>query len=278
MRFILRIKKFFVEIFRSSYDMEFYRGVRQRPFGMALKYLAGLVLVFALFQSAAAATAGSRALTGLREHLEKNIPASSAVTITDGKLSANFPTPADLGTDDAPVIVDPSIEGTVLTADAPKNFAVLVGRDALFYRGSEREWRSTSFVGITGVKLTREDVLSGISSYGWLGIALVALLVLLIFFSAAYAARLIFVAITSTVARFAGRMFGAQHLSYKQWFAVGCHAVTLPSIIVLVMRSGGLYIPFSFTIIYALFLLAVLVDERQRPVVTPAQPPQAPVA
>ena len=251
------------EIARSCFDMEFYRAVRERPWKMALRYVAilqaTLVLVAVLFLAPHIPDSRTR----FSAFLDARLPADARIAIEKGRLVTNLPPRFDLGAQDAPVIVDASVEGTHVP-DALSVDGILIGRDAIFLgkeNGSEQALPLADFHDVT---LTKSAALAWVGQWtGWTLVAGLSAFAVL-WYVGLMLGSILYALLGALVAMLFGKLFRAP-LRFSQWAAVSFHAVTLPIFVNAIFDAAGLSVPLIFTFLFCMFIAAVIADERSRP-------------
>lgn len=268
------LKKFARVFAKSCYDMEFYRGVRMSPWTQALKYFIRLHVLVAAIMSLALFLPGMLRLTGeVRAYVAK-FPAEASFEMKEGRFSTNLVQPYVFAETEVPVIIDTSVEGTdfpaLLKERATKDGGLLVGRDAIFIMRGEAELRTMTMKDYPNVTLTRADVDAWLVKYSWLAVIGMTLLFLLASGAAMTLSNAGYAMLMAWLAMLAARLWKVR-LTFAQWAAICLHAVTLPLIVMVGLVLADIQIPYAFTFILAMFLGAVIMDERQRPV---EQPPK----
>lgn len=270
-----RIKAFFSAVIRSCYDMEWYRVVRTRPWTKALAYVVSFHLMITTAMTAAFAPGLFMAQTAFLAHVGNTFSQDARIDIAKGKLSTNFAEPFEAGVKGIRVTFDTSVTGTALPERYADHGGILVGRDAAFVQKSDTERRTYLMSEFPDVTMTRADVLGWVGTWGMLAVLAFLLLFALTVFALSVAGSLLYVAITAALASMIGTLWGVK-ISYGAWYAVGLHAVTLPTFVNLAANSFGLRIPFAYTFIYFMFLFAVIADERAQPAVAAEAPAERP--
>ncbi len=267
------MKDFFRAVGKSCYDMEWYRGVRQRPwraaFGYAVRFHA-VVAAAAFVAFAAGAAVASSGPNGwgagaLAAHLRDKLPDGSTVAIHRGVFETNVPTPIDIGTADVPFVIDPSYSKDHAPDKIGAGQGVLVGRDAFFLQAGPSDIRTYSLAASPDFTITKTEALDWLQKYGTLALIVLAMLFALAYFAALLLSSLSFILFASSLALLVSR-FTDVRLRFGQWFAVGCHAVTLPILVDAGSAILGFQIPFAFAFIAFMVMVAVAADERANPV------------
>jgi len=265
MTILQRIRGFFITLGKSCYDMELYRRVRSGSWTGALAYAA---IFFALLSVALtlAAIPGSYKLLGdLEKGIGEQIPDGAAIETKDGQFSTTMAPGTEFGGEDFVVAVD----GGVFGKDFPQSFegrtGVLIGRDAVFSQDEDGSREIMPLEGAPNVKLTKEMITGWVASYGPLAVAGLLFMFLGMHYSFTLMGALVYVAVYALLALAVGRLWKVR-LEYRQWFAVGLHAITLPTLIDYLFGFLDLNVPFAFTVVFFMFMVAVIADEKARPV------------
>jgi hypothetical protein len=253
---------FFGELFRSCYDMEFYRGVRTRPWQESLRYFVAMIALLVGVAVLCIAPFGFAVASRLGSFLDDHLPANTELDIASGKLSTTLPARFNIGDKDFPVLVDPSVTGIDAVDQAPEE-GMLVGRDAIFMSNG-KEKRVYPLAGFPDGKLSKADALDWLKRWSgpFLGVGIAVMAVA--WYVGLLMVTSIYVLIASLAAMLAGKLFQAP-LRYGQWVAVGFHAITLPIVADWTLAVSGLRVPFAYSFIFFMFVAAVLADERTRP-------------
>lgn len=271
-----RIGRFFVTVVRSSYDMELYRDIRHAPWTRALRYVVAFHATVVLLGALAAAPGLAHTVRDIERGIARLMPDGARVTVQAGVFSTTLPTPYRFGDGKPafPVVVDAGYAGFAPPPEFGEEGGLYVGREAIFL-ADEGAWRTYPLKDSPDFSYGKEDVLEWMRAYAlpvaFAGYVLLAVLffALSLFSSAAFA---VFMALAATAL---GRLSGIG-MRYEQWLSVSFHAVTLPYLANLAFVAGGARVPFVFTVIYALFIVAVVVDERTSPVGPPEPPTPLP--
>jgi len=260
--------RFFRTVLRSCYDMELYREVRTRPWGRALGYF----VLFSVFIVAVALVdmvpSSWSALKQARQYVADKVPAGASISIKAGKMETNLPSPTDLGNDQLAVIIDPSVAGLDADPAIRSKAGFLLGRDVIVIKDSDKEKRALSLSEMPDVAVTKESALAWIDrSSPWL-VAAAAAAFAVIYLLASLSGGVMFVLLASAIAALFGAMWKAR-LRFGQWVAVGFHAVTLPTLANALFDVFRLNVPWVFTFLYFMVIVAVIADERAAPTSPP---------
>jgi len=265
MTILERIRRFFITLGQSCYNMELYRQVRGRSWTDALGYAAVFFALLSVVLTFAATPGSYKLLGDLEDGIRDQIPDGAAFEMKDGQFSTTLAPGTEFGGEDFRIIVD----GGVYGKDFPQSFegrtGMFVGRDALFTQDEDGSREIMPLEGAPNVKVTKEMVSGWVASYGPLAVAGLLFMFLGMHYSFTLLGALIYVAVAALAALAVGRLWKVQ-LEYRQWFAVGLHAITLPTLIDYLFGFLGLNVPFTFSIVFFMFMFAVIADERARPV------------
>jgi len=254
------------QIVWSSYDLEYYRWVRVRPWFEAFRYWLAfsllLAAVFAVVFGPAAFSLPAQAVS----FLEK-LPAGSYVAVKSGRIETDLPQPTKWGSGDAVVVVDTSLEGSEWKETVPAG-AMIIGRNAIFFdqNGGQRVLSATD---LSDFSLSRETALDWWKKYGS-GFGFAAVLVMFVaYFFALLIANGLLALLGAVAVLTVGRLWRLR-LGFGQWLAVGLHAVTLPALAGSLFGLIGLNAPAVRTVVFFMFMAAVAIDERSNPTSTGA--------
>lgn len=265
MNFLNRVKQFFITLGHSCYNMELYRQVRGRSWTGALGYAAIFFALVSVVLTLAAAPGSYKLLGDLEDGIRNQIPDGAEIETKNGQFSTTLAPGTEFGGEDFRIIVD----GGVYGKDFPQSFegrtGMFVGRDAIFTQDEDGSREIMPLEGAPNVKVTKEMVSGWVADYGALAVAGLLFMFLGMHYSFTLMGALLYVAVAALVALGVGRLWKIQ-LEYRQWFAVGLHAVTLPTLIDYLFGFFGLDVPFAFSVVFFMFVFAVLADERARPV------------
>jgi hypothetical protein len=257
------IGRFFAAVAKSCYDMEFYRGVRQRPWTSSLRYLIAFAAALVLFAALTLAPTMIGAPGALVAHLQGRFPDGASVTIKNGVLTTNLPMPFAAGTPDFPVTIDTSVTGR----DFPPSLdseGLFVGRDAIFAYGGKTDQRVYPMSDMPDLSLTKEQAVAALRSWGTPAMLSALAAFIVAYWLALVLSSVIYVAVAVLLALLLGRLWGVR-MSYGRWFASGLHAVTLPILVNLLTSAAGLQLSFAYTFIFFMIMAAIIADERNQP-------------
>lgn len=261
----MRFTTFFHALAKSCYDMEFYRKVRTGSWTNAFRYSAAFFVLVALFLSLSAAPALFGALGDVKNVLNESVPDNTSFEVKDGKFSTTLSPATEFGDNEFALIVD----STVLGKDYPKAFedriGIFIGRDAVFSQELDGSREIKPLEDLPNFTVTKEAVSSWLGRWGVPVIVGILLLIMLFGYAYSLLSIFVFVFLTALVSLLASRIWKLK-FDYRQWLAIGFHAVTLPVIIDYLFTLIGLDMPFLMPVVYFMFVFAVLSDERARSV------------
>lgn len=257
--------------------MEWYRTVRTRPWTHAVAYVTAFYGVLAVAMTAMFAPALFAAQTYFLSHVGTVLPETAKFEVVDGRFSTNLPEPFEAGSTAFRVTIDTSVVGSELPSAYAKHDGVLVGRDAIIVQKSEIERRSYLMSEFPDFTITKGDILQWGGAWGTMLIFAAILMFAVAYFLLGLLGSGLYVALTAALASMVGSLWGVK-IRYASWFAVGLHAVTLPTLVNLAANAFGTRIPFAYTFIHFMFLFSVIADERAQPTASPASPPAEPPA
>ncbi len=245
--------------------MEFYREVRTRPWSDAFKYAAVFFVLITFAIVLSAAPGSFMFLSDAKSEIRDNMPDGTAFEIKNNIFSTTLEPATEFGGDEFILIIDDTISGK----DFPKAFedriGIFIGRDAVFTQEPDNTREIMTFEDAPEFELTKQQMLQWLSRYGAPVIVLMLWLVWLFSYFFSLLSALVSILFMSVISLLAGRAWKV-NLNYKQWLAVGFHAITLPTILDFLFTSFGLDVPFLMPVVFFMFIFAVLSDERARPV------------
>ncbi|MDD5251440.1 MAG: DUF1189 family protein [Patescibacteria group bacterium] len=270
------LKHLFRAIKHSCYDMEYYRGVRLAPWTEALRYFVSWCTLFAVIIALVTAP-GILMLPSLaRQQVEQRIPAEATAVMKGGQLQVSgVPTPLQLGSEKSPFTIDTSVIGLEFPAQLDKPNAVLVGRDGFFATNDSGGRQIQPFKELPNFSVTRNQVTGWLGSWGILAALGLVLIVLLGIFVGSFLSSGLFAVFGAVVALLAGRLWKLQ-LEYRRWLAVAFHAITLPMLTEAVFSVLGLNVPLIYPLVFFMIIVAVSMDERNRPIMALPEAKEAP--
>jgi hypothetical protein len=277
MRFSERIKRFFVTIGQSCYNMELYRQVRSRSWVSALGYSAAFFALVSFVLTLATVPGSFSLLSELEQAVMEQVPEGADFTIKDGKFSTGLQPGTEFGDEQFVFVLDDSLEGLEYPKAFENRIGAYVGQDAAFVQSEDGVREIMPFEEAPEVSLTRESILQWISDYGVLAVSGLLVLFLGLHYSLSVLGALFYVVLMSVLVMLIGRVWKVR-ISYAMWFAMGLHAITLPTLIDYVFGFLGLDVPFAFSAVFFMILFSVIADERAKPVIPAPSEPVEPTA
>lgn len=276
-KFAAAISRFFREVGKSCYDMEFYRAVRAESPWRSVAYAAKLFG----FLAALGAIVFVPGLIAMREgfvsHVTTRLPDGARFELSADGLSTNVQVPFDLGVEGTPLLIDTSVQGTEPPSAAKS--ALVLGAHAAFFPKDDGGIQVVPYTDLPRFAVTKTDIVSTLEKIGWPVAALIAITLVLAWAVSSMFGTSGYVLLLSALAWVAGRAAKVP-LRYPQWVAVGFRAITLPTLLMIAFGATLGRIPFISTVIYAMIVVAVIQDERANPssgtVVVETQGPPAP--
>ncbi|MBN1585007.1 DUF1189 domain-containing protein [Candidatus Uhrbacteria bacterium] len=266
-KFCDRLCDFGRTVWKSFYDMEFYRQVRTGPWVRGLVHFMKVSAVFALVM---AAVSGPAAYVGLREisrQVTERVPENASLSLAGGQLSAALPMPFVVFGDDGEggagaVVLDTSVTGLDMPRDRVGEGGVLIGQEAVFFR-SKSEERTYPLGEFPSFSVNRRQVTDWIARFSLPVSFGLAVGIGLMHFMAVFFGNFLFVLFGAGLACLFGRIFRIR-LHYRQWLAVGFYALTLPLILSAFFDVIGWRTVPVFSVVFFMILASVMADERAR--------------
>lgn len=260
---------FWLELKLSAFNLGYYRHLRRGPVGGGARYFAYLHLVLAALVTVTFLPAIFGLPSAARQFVTDKVPADAVLEVKGGRLSTNLP--ADWSaTEGGYLFVTSTLAGTSATlagADprltASKNW-VMFAPDAIFIMDEEAGLRTSQLKGYADSRYTRDQVIA------WIGSALPwwLLIVALLAFGAVFGWLMLThaagVVILSWLAYAYGRVLRL-NLSYNQWQNMGWRMATTPALIGTALIVARVSVPFAFTVIFLMFVMAIAADEKADP-------------
>lgn len=260
------LRAFLGDIVRSTYDVERYRTLRKKSLPSAIRYFTALSFIISIFVAVGLAPAIADMARITKDDVVSVMPEDTEFTIENGKFSTTLTTPYSQDLGPMILIVDDTFQGnTPPDEDYQHEFAVIVGQDAVFLKQVGNETQVHPFTQANDMTMTRESMLE------WFEVnTFTAMLLIIVAFGAVYFLFTlfgvgIFIFTISVFIYYFARLLNAR-LKYKTWVIIGMHAVTLPLVADLVFNSLLSRLPFLFTMLYLMIIIAVLIDQKSNPV------------
>lgn len=263
-------RAFWATVARSAYDLGWYRHLRRHPPEKPARYFlafhAGLVLIILL-----TVTPGLIGLPGdLADYVQKSFPVDSYLEVKGGRMSTNLPTGFTAGDDDLRLAVAATLAGLSAPSRPEKNWLV-VGQDAVFFSDEQAGTQVKPLKEVPDFRLTREGVVAWAhqSMAWWLVFFAIAGAIMIYVWAVIVSAGLVL--FYSLLARGASVIAGAP-IPYWRWVGMGWYMVTAPAVAFTLLHLFGAPVPLAYTIVYMMFVLAVIADEKQDPAVSGPPP------
>lgn len=244
--------------------MEWYRVVRVRPWSRALAYLAAFcvtvstVLAFLILPSLLQAAGEFRTWAAAK------IPAEAEFAFADHKFSTTLETPYEISEEGESVVIDPGVTDLQFPSSRYEKAGIVVGRDAVFMNRGRGQWQIQDFREVPDWKTTGRDVQQAVAKFGVPAAFAIFAIFALVSVVALFVGSIAYAFLAAAMAWGLGLAFRV-NLKFSQWLAVCFTAVTLPTLADMALNFFGTQIPYAFSFIFFAFVIAVLVDERQRP-------------
>lgn len=283
-----KLAAFFYILRKSVFAVSYYQEIINAPLRFSLKYYLSFSLLLGCLLTIGLSVIIVPPLRNFSARLKTRAfdlyPLDLVLTVKNGELSTNtaepihFPLPYELFTDTPPAVTDQAQQYllTIDTSGSPNDFpdsrsvvlltkfAIVVGEGMVSERYSVYPLKELADLRLDKVQFDRMvstmmpilDVLPAI--------VIAVLSVMLIFFLPI--SRLLFLAVLSVLLIPAARLLNLT-LSYKKLFQLGLHALTLPTLIQIVMYASGLIppLPFFTSTLFYLFMLVVFAELRKKP-------------
>ncbi|MEA3249131.1 MAG: DUF1189 family protein [Patescibacteria group bacterium] len=266
MTILQRIRGFFITLGQSCYNMELYRRVRTGPWTRAFIYAIAFFALLSVMLTISAAPGSYKLLGDLESGINESVPDGAEFEIKDGKFSSTLTPGTEFGSEEEFVLV---VDDGVYGKEFPKAFedriGIFIGRDAIFAQEDDGSREIMPLEGGPDVKVTKENALGWITKFGAVIVTVLLILFLSLHFSLSLLGAVVYVAVTALLTMILGKLWKVR-LPYKKWFAIGLHAITLPTLIDYLFSIIGLDVPFAFTVVFFMFMFSVIADERARPV------------
>jgi hypothetical protein len=263
-RSLAALGRFLKVVFRSCYDMEFYRAVRVRSWPQALRYFVAFNALAVLLTMFDLAPTTFIALGHVQKYIAEKIPVGATLSVRSGVLETSLPMPFNFGDDRTPLVIDTAVTGLDAQPDIAGEQGVVIGRDAVYIKKSPSDRQVMAMKEMPDFSASKDLVLGWLDSNGrWLAASAVIAFALM-YFLVSLASGVVFVILASLLAGLFGALWRVR-LRFRQWVAVGFHAVTLPTLINALFNEFGMTVPMVFTFLYFMIIVAVIADERAAP-------------
>ena len=255
------IANLFRSIWRSCYDVSFYRGVRRAPVVNSIFYFLKLhaIIVLAFFLVLTPAFLAGR--TKVEDLINKEVPDNGSIMFRNGRMTTmNLQKPWAPEALKGLLIIDDTATGP---ATAPGS--IVFGATKVFSNG-DQEVNATDYAKKITFRLEKKSALVWLASSSSIVFAVVAAaLISLAFFLFELISTGLFVIAVSGLMSLVSRWMKLE-IPYRQWFAIGLHAVTLPQLISIVFTSFFSVMPMLWFGLFFLIVFSVMSDERLSPI------------
>jgi hypothetical protein len=276
----------FLYVFRNSiFSFSYYRDVLRVPFSFSFAYFWVFSVLFGLMLTILALSTIVPVLSPFLQRLEtraKNLyPNDLVIKVTNGTLTTNvaeplrFPIPYELLSETPPAVSDQNQTYllTINTKGSPQDFEksnsfVYVTANQFVVTDKNNSYRVYPLGEMGDFEITKSTANAFFDKIiPWFKFVPVAL-GLLLFFVFALAlpvSRLISLLFLTLVLSVCAQLLKLS-LSYRQLYQLGLHALTLPTIIQVLMTLLGLVppIPFFNSLLYILYALIILAELRKQ--------------
>lgn len=268
-RFAEALRNFWLELKLSCFNLGYYRHLRRAPIGGGIRYFLALHAVLAALIGVTflPAIIGLPALA--REFVTTKLPANAAFELKNGRLATNLP--ADWSAEfNGYTFSVSTVAGLAAPAVGPATGAgknwVVFAPDAVFMMDESAGLRVNELKGYADVSFSRDQLLAWIAaSLPW-WLLLVAALAWLVVFGWLALLHATGVVILAWLATSYGRLLGLR-LTYAQWQNMGWRLATTPALVSVALLVGRVSLPFTFTVVFVMFVMAVTADEKADPAV-----------
>lgn len=256
---------FWHDVKHSAYDLGWYRHLRREPDRRGFGYLASFVGVFAVAYTLSALVFAMALPSAAARHLEKTVPEETYVELKGGRFTSSFPEGWEAGDKDFRFAVAATLAG-LTPPERPENSWVVIGEDAVFVKDGQGSLRVQPLKDLPDFRWERGGVVGFLRS----PVSYVLLVAFVLAFGAmtygfllAWNAALVY--LYSLLATVASRIAGAP-VAYDRWVKMGWRLVTTPMLAVAVLRLTGARVPLAFFVVYFMFVVAIIADEKKAPV------------
>jgi hypothetical protein len=262
---------FWLELKLSAFNLGYYRHLRRAPVGGGVRYFVQLHLALAALISVTFLPSIFGLPAAARQFVTDKVPADASFEVKAGRLTTNLP--ADwTATEGDYLFVASTLAGTSATLAGTdqrlvgkKNW-VMFAPDAIFIMDQDAGLRVSELKGYADARYTRDQVLSWIGSALPWWLALVALLAFGAVFGWLSLTHAAGVLILCWLAAAYGRLLRL-NLSLGQWQNMGWRMATTPALVGTALLVARVSVPFAFTVIFLMFVMAIAADEKADPAI-----------
>lgn len=254
---------FLRDIGASCYDMARYREFRTMPLAYAFRYFLAFCLLVALAYALAVVPGAVGVLHDARNGVATALPEGASFAVAQGSFSTSLESPFEHRFPGFVLRVDTGVAGTSYDASDSKDTTVVIGEDAAFFidRGDVQAY---PFKDMEDAVFTKKDIIDWLQRNGALAVAAAAVAFGIGYLLSLFVGAGLFAAAASVVAMWLARLWRVR-MPYRAWLSVGFHAVTLPVLADLLFDTFIAPLPFMFSVLYLMVLIAVAADERADP-------------
>jgi hypothetical protein len=263
-RLTAALLNFWRELKFSAYDLGWYRHLRRTRLGGGLRYFFAFHALLAALYVLAAAPGLVGIPSATRDFLTNQVPTGAFIEVKGGQYVTNLPDGWKAGNNLFTFVSAPTLEGTNAPTRTERNW-VVVGRDAAFVSQEGNGTTTRPLGDVPDFRLTREAALAWVMAQMSAWLVALALVFLLGFWAVSMAAHAALVVLFSWLAQSVSRLARAP-VAFSDWLAMGWRLVTAPSLIVILLHLFGVNMPFAWSVVYLMFVAAVIMDEKNDPV------------
>jgi hypothetical protein len=254
----------FQQFFKSLYSPPTIAKFRMAKIGRTILY----VFLLMLIASIPMLISLTISINSLFQAGDRYIEEMPEFAITDGVLESDMDEPTINDDEDMTLIFDSTGELSASDVEEYGNVVALLEREMIFVTGGASDRISYQEFGINVSKAEIESFYNTLDDLSFLIIAVV----LAGFYLFNTALKFVGIFALSVIALLIKRKKAPQ-LSYKQLWVLSAYTVTLPTILMAVLESLGLFIPFSFAVywIIAVVMMNAVLNHVPAPRQQPAE-------
>lgn len=260
---------FLRDIGASCYDMARYRDFRAMPVLSAFRYFIVFCLLVAVVYALAAIPGTVGVLRDVRSGVATALPDGTSFAVERGSFSTDLEMPYEHHFEGFLLRIDTAITGTSFDTSGMQDTSVIIGKDALFFVDASSV-QAYSLKDIEDVRFSKEDLAEWLRRNGILAVTAAVVAFGIGYLFALVIGSGLFVLLASFAALFLARLWRVR-MPYAAWLSVGLHAVTLPVIADVVFDTLIAPLPFIFSVLFLMVVIAVAADERSDPVFADAR-------
>ncbi|TDT46011.1 DUF1189 domain-containing protein [Fonticella tunisiensis] len=229
---------FFTQMIKSMTDIKFYKYFHKQKIEKGFKYLLLLTLLLGSISLIRPLYDYNTEVIKIINSYKKSVP---EFELKNGELNVESPNPIIINDDGSPLIIDTS--GQIDEKELDKyDSGIFISRYKMVQK-QMGNYNTIDFKDIRGFTLSKASVEKWLPFLKWINLFIVVLGFLWF-----YVSKLFSTLVLSTAALI---ICGISRLDikYSSLFKMSFYALTLPSVIKVIVKLSGLYIPF-FTLIY----------------------------